>query len=113
MMKLKKEVDKVKEIEKNKDKEKLIYETDEYTYSFKNFQTIKTFGRDIYEGKITIKEADEYQADSLTEIMSFSFKYENQDVKKKSKKKLLLITYIIFLRVEKKLLMLLKAKYFR
>ena len=113
-MKLKKEVDKVKEIEKNKDKEKLIYETDEYTYSFKNFQTIKTFGRDIYEGKITMKEADEYQADLLTEIMSFSFKYENQELKKKSKKKkLLLITYIIFLRVEKKLLMLLKAKYFR
>ena len=59
MMKPKKEVDKVKEIEKNLDKEKLIYETDEYTYSFKNFQTIKTFGRDIYEGRITIKEADE------------------------------------------------------
>ena len=58
MMKPKKEVDKVKEIEKNLDKEKLIYETDEYTYSFKNFQTIKTFGRDIYEGRITIKEAD-------------------------------------------------------
>ena len=87
MMKLKKEVDKVKEIEKNIDKEKLIYETDEYTYSFKNFQTIKTFGRDIYEGKITMKEADEYQADLLTEIMSFSFKYENQELKKKSKKK--------------------------
>ena len=42
------------------DREKLIYETIEYTYSFKNFQIIKTFGRDIYEGKITIKEANEY-----------------------------------------------------
>ena len=56
----KKELDKIKEIEKNVDREKLIYETNEYTYSFKNFQTIKTFGRDIYEGKTTIKEADEY-----------------------------------------------------
>ena len=62
----KKELDKIKEIGKNVDTEKLIYETDEYTYSFKNFHTIKTFGRDIYEGKITIKEADEYQADLLT-----------------------------------------------
>ena len=53
----KKELDKIKEIEKNVDREKLIYETNEYTYSFKNFQTIKTFGRDIYEGKITIEEA--------------------------------------------------------
>ena len=55
MTKLKKELEKIKEIEKNVDREKLIYETDEYTYNFKNFQTIKTFGRDIYQGKITIK----------------------------------------------------------
>ena len=67
----KKELEKIKEIEKNVDRQKLIYKTNEYTYSFKNFQTIKTFGRDIYEGKITIKEADEYQADLLTEIMNF------------------------------------------
>ena len=57
----KKELDKIKEIEKNVEKEILIYETDEHKYSFKNFQTIRTFGREIYEGKITIKAADEYQ----------------------------------------------------
>ena len=56
-MKLKKRLIKLKK----QKKEKLIYETNEYTYSFKNFQTIKTFGRDIYEGKITIKEADKYR----------------------------------------------------
>ena len=67
----KKEIDEIKKIEKNVDREKLVYETDEYTYSFKNFQTIKTFGRDIYEGKISIKEADEYQANLLTEILNF------------------------------------------
>ena len=44
----KKELDKIKEIEKNVDREKLVNETNEYTCSFKNFQTIKTFGRDIY-----------------------------------------------------------------
>ena len=43
--------------------EKLIYETNEYTYSFKNFQTRKEFGRDIYEGKITLEKADQYQTD--------------------------------------------------
>ena len=43
----KKELDKIKEIENKVDIEKLIYETDEYTYSFKNAQIIKTFGRDI------------------------------------------------------------------
>ena len=35
-------------IEQNVDREKLLYETNGYTYSFKNLQTIKTFGRDIY-----------------------------------------------------------------
>ena len=52
----KKELDKIKEIEKNGGREKLIYETNDYSYSFKSFLTIKTFGTDIYEGKITIKK---------------------------------------------------------
>ena len=67
----KKELDKIEETEKNVDRQKLIYETSEYTYSFKNFQTIKTFGRDIYEGKITIDKANEYQTDLLAEFISF------------------------------------------
>ena len=46
----KKELHKIKEIEKNVDRDKLIYETNKYTYSFKDFQIIKTFDRDIYEG---------------------------------------------------------------
>ena len=109
-----KELDKIKEIEKNVDREKLIYETNEYTYSFKNFQTIKTFGQDIYEGKIAIEEANEYQTDLLAEIMSFKkyMKPRSQE-KKNKKKKLFLRICIIFLKVEKKFLMHLKAKYFR
>ena len=59
--KAKKELDKINEIEKNVDREKLVYETSKYTYSFKYFQTRKTFGREIYEGKITIEEDNEYQ----------------------------------------------------
>ena len=47
----KKELDKIEEIEKSVHREELTYETDKYTYSIKNFQRIKTFGRDICEGK--------------------------------------------------------------
>ena len=109
----KKKLDKIKETEKNVDKEKLVYETNEYEYSFKNFQKIKFFDRDIYEGNITIKEADEYQADLLVEIMSFKKNTKPGSREKKNKKKnLFLKTCIIFLVVEKKFLMLLKAKYF-
>ena len=84
--KAKKELDKIKEIEKNVDKEKLIYETNEYTYSFKNFQAIKTFGRDIYEGKSTIEEANEYQADLLAEIMNFRKNTKPKSQEKKQEK---------------------------
>ena len=110
----KKEPDKIKEIEKNVDKKKLIYETNEYTYSFKIFQTIKTFGRDIYEDKITLEKANEYQTNLLAEIINLKKKKQNREVKNKTKKKkLFLKTCIVFLKVEKKFLTLLKAKYFR
>ena len=82
----KKELDKIKEIEKNVNREKLIYETNEYTYSFKNLQTIKTFGKDIYEGKITFEEANEYQTDLLTEIMNFRKNTKPSSQEKKQQK---------------------------
>ena len=67
----KKEFDQIKEVEKSVDREKLTYKTNEYTFSFENLQTKNTFGRDIYEGKITIKAANKNQKDLLVEIMSF------------------------------------------
>ena len=91
----------------------MVYKTNECTYSFKSFQTIKTFGRDIYERKITFEKANEYQTDLLAEIMSFTKHTKPRSQEKKKKKKLFFKTCIIFLRVEKKVLMLLKAKYFQ
>ena len=83
----KKELDKIKEIEKNVDREKLIYETSEYTHSFKNFQTIKTFGRDIYGGKITLEKANEYQTDLLAEIINFKKHMKPRSQEKKTRKR--------------------------
>ena len=88
----KKELNKIKEIEKAVDREQLIYETNDYTYSFKNFQTIKTFGRDIYEGKITLEKANEYQTDLLAEIINFKKNTKPKSQEKNKKKKLFLIT---------------------
>ena len=69
------------------DREKLVYRASAFTYSFQNFRTIRTFGRDIYNGEITLKEADEDQASLLNEIMNFSDKTKPQDQEKKKKKK--------------------------
>ena len=69
------------------DREKLICKRNEYTYSFKNFQTIKTFGRDIYEGKTMIEEANEYQTDLLAEIMNFRKNTKPRSQEKKTRKR--------------------------
>ena len=86
----KKELDKIKDIEKNVDREKFIYEKNEYIYSFKNFQTIKTASRDIYEGNITIEEANEYQTSLLAESMSFKKNTKPRSQEKKQEKEVLL-----------------------
>ena len=106
-MKLKNRLIKLKKQKKGK----LIYEANEYTHSFKNFQTIKTFSRDIYEGKITIRKANEYQTNLLAEIVSFKKHTKPRSQEKKTRKKIVLKKF--FLKVGKKFLMLLKAKYFR
>ena len=83
----KNELDKIKEIEQNVDREKLIYKRNEYTYCFKNFRTIKTFGTDIYEVKITIEKANEYQTDLLAEIMNFRKNTKPRSQEKKTRKR--------------------------
>ena len=108
-----KEIDKIKEIENAIDREKLIYKSNRYTYEFRNFQKIRTFGEGIYEGEITFGEADEDQSNLLNSIRDFKNKTRPQNNRKKNKKKKLFLKIcIIFLRVEKKFLMVLKVKYF-
>ena len=83
----KKELNKILKIEKNVDREKLIYEAGEYIYDFRKFNTIRTFGEDIYNGKITLEEADEDQSDLVDEINNFTKKTKPRDNEKKQEKK--------------------------
>ena len=41
------------------------------TYDFRTFNTIRIFGEDIYNGKITLEEADKDQSDLADEIDEF------------------------------------------
>ena len=83
----KKEMDKISRIEKTVDRERLAYKASGYTYSFQIFQTIRTFGRDIYNGEIPLKTADEDQANLLAEIMNIKKKKHHRIQKKKAGKK--------------------------
>ena len=92
----KNELNKIKETEKTVDREKLIDRENQYTYSFKYFQLIKTFGRDIYNGKITFEKAclleAIYQSNLLVEFKNF---------KEKTRKKYILKNLCASFDVEK------------
>ena len=49
----KEEINEIKKNRKKVDREKLVYDAGKYTYDFRMFNTIRTFGEHIYKGKIT------------------------------------------------------------
>ena len=74
------EFNKVIELAKNIDREKLLYNAGKYKYDFRKSKTLKTFSRDIYEGKISLEQADEEQSYLANEIDKFS--KETKPIKK-------------------------------
>ena len=81
------ELDKIKKIIDPFDRENLVYkESTKKTYDFRKFRTIRTFGEDIYNGEITLEEADEYQENLLDEIKNFYDKARPWKSKKKNLK---------------------------
>ena len=107
------ELNKIKDIQKTSDRDKLVYRTNESTYSFKYFRIINTFGRDIFNGRITLKEANEDQSSLLVQIMNFKKKINHKIQRENKREKIFLKAYMHFLMAEKEFLMLLKVKYFQ
>ena len=94
------------------DREKLVYDSGKYTYDFRTFNTIRTFGEDIYEGKLTLQEADQDQSDLADQINNFIKETRPKNYDKKQDKKIVTKTYVIFSKQEKWFFMALKTKYF-
>ena len=65
----------------------IIYYSSKEPIDFKIFKTIRSFGEDIYSGKITINEADQEQADLIEYILNFNNKArpKNKDDTKNKK----------------------------
>ena len=108
----KEEINRILKVEKNVDREKLVYDSGKYTYDFRMFNTIRTFGEDLYEGKITLEEADEDQSDLTDMINEFTKETRPRNSGKKQEKNSLQKACIIFSMQEKWFLMALKANYF-
>ena len=60
------------------------------TYNFRNLRTVKTLGRDIYEGKITLEKANIDQDNLLRGIRNFNNKTRPQNDRKIQEKKIVL-----------------------
>ena len=100
-------------MEKAIDREKIVYRASEYPYNFRNFQTASTLGRDIYEGKITLEEANIDQDNLLRDIRNLNNKTRPQNDRKIQEKKVVLKNLCKFLRQEKYFLTALIAEYFQ
>ena len=81
----------------------MIYYIYKETFEFRMFQTIRSFGNNIYSSKITINKVDLEQSDLVEYILNFNNK-TNQKIKmiKKTKKTkiIFLIAHKIFIMVE-------------
>ena len=52
----------------------MIYCSSEETFNFRIFKTIRSFGDNIYSGKITINEGDQEQSDLVEYTLNFNNK---------------------------------------
>ena len=83
----KEEINRILKVQKNIDREKLVYDSGKYTYDFRMFNAIRIFGEDLYEGKITLEEADEDQSDLTDMINEFTKEIRPRNSGKKQEKK--------------------------
>ena len=112
MMNQKKELDKIKKMEDTIDREKLVYKASRNTDYFRKFQTISTFGKDIYNGIIILEEADKNQSDLLNEIKHFNDKTRTKNYKKKQEKEVTLDSLHNFFEAREMVLNGFKSKIF-
>ena len=75
---IKNELDKIKRWEEKIERKDLEYETKKYIYDFKIYETIRSFGDNIYTGKFNIDEAEIGQSNLVKNIVEFNNKKNNR-----------------------------------
>ena len=80
------EIKKIEEIEKNVDRDKMVYKTTSKTYDFRNFKTIRAYGNDIRNNVISLAAANLDQANLMARFYDFVKKTKPQDPEQKKLK---------------------------
>ena len=65
------EIKRIEEIEKNVDRNRMVYKETNETYDFRNFKTIRAFGNEIRNNVISLDTANIEQANLLSYINDF------------------------------------------
>ena len=86
---IKNEIYEVKKWEVKIKREDLKYKTKNYIYNFQWYETIRSFGKSVYAGKINIDEAEMDQSNSVKNLVEFNnkFRWRTTESKKKKKKR--------------------------
>ena len=79
------EIYRIKKTEKMVNKEASIFETSKYVYNLQQFETIRSFAKNILGDKITLNNDDEDQSNLLVKVMTFKKKDLNKAGKKATK----------------------------
>ena len=78
------EIKRIEEIEKNVDRNKMVYKGTNETYNFRNFKTIRAFGNEIRNNVIGLDTANLEQANLLSYINDFIRKTKPRNPEKKN-----------------------------
>ena len=79
------EIKRIEEIEKQIDRNKMVYKGTNKTYDFRNFKTIRAFGNEIRNNVISFDTANIEQANLLSYIYDFTKKTNHGILNKKKK----------------------------
>ena len=80
------EIKRIEEIEKNVDRDKMVYKSTSRNYDFRGFKTIRTYGSDIRNNVISLKVPNLEQANLLAHVQDFVKNTKPQDPEQKKKK---------------------------
>ena len=77
------EIKRIEEIEKNVDRNRMVYKGTNETYDFRNFKTIRAFGNEIRNNIISLDTANLEQASLLSYINNFIRKTKRRNPEKR------------------------------
>ena len=80
------EIKRIEEIEKNVDRDKMVYKSTNKNYDFRGFKTIGTYVNDIRNNVISLKVANLEQANLMAHIQNFVKNTKPQDPEQKKLK---------------------------